>query len=269
MHISTRCPGSDCSGTALFRNTDPHSTEGSCPVCGRTWKLSGGRLNSIGPPPTEPPAEEPPSCEQLDQRATGGRDMVGLRERKKLQTYETLHHVALDMFERQGFHATTVDQIADVADVSTRTFFRYFPTKIDVLLADQPQRVAALRELLGQRPPEEPVLEAMADALTLLCQDANDRRDTLLLQARIARADPLVLRGLLAHHVEVSRTLQAFVKARVSDDRFSLRAHTASDVPFGVFCDALDHWLLHGAAGTLELPIQDMVDCLREPVDLR
>ena len=195
--------------------------------------------------------------------------MAGLRERKKLQAYETLHQVALDMFERQGFPSTTVDQIANAADLSTRTFFRYFPTKVDALLADQPQRLAALRELLGQRPPDEPVLDTMALALSLLCQDANDRRDTLLVQARIARAEPLVLRSLLAHHVEVNRTLHAFVKARESDDRFNLRTRIASDVPFGVFCDALDHWLSHGAVGTLELPIQDIVDRLREPMDLR
>jgi AcrR family transcriptional regulator len=195
--------------------------------------------------------------------------MVGLRERKKLKTYETLHRVALDLFERQGFQATTVDQIAGAADVSTRTFFRYFPTKIDALLADQPQRLAALRELLAQRAPDEPVLQSMAVALSLLCQDANDRRDALLAQARIARAEPLVVRDLLANHVEVNRTLQAFAKARVSDDPFSVRAHTASDVPFGVFCDALHHWLSHGAVCTLELPIQDIVDRLREPMDLR
>jgi AcrR family transcriptional regulator len=222
----------------------------------------------VTPRPVEPLAEDPPyDAHPLAQPSARAR--AGLRERKKLRTYETLHQVALDMFERQGLHATPVEQIADAAEVSTRTFFRYFPTKIDALLADQPQRLAALRELLGQRPPDEPVLDAMADALSLLCRDANDRRHTLLVQARIARAEPLVLRALLAHHVEVNRTLQAFAKARVSDDRFGLRAHAASDVPFGVFCDALDHWLTHGAAGTLEVPIQDMVDSLREPMDLR
>jgi hypothetical protein len=71
MHISTRCPSSDCSGTVFFRSTEPNSAEGSCPVCGRTWKLSGGRLTSIGPLPIEPPAEEPPSCEQPAHRAIG------------------------------------------------------------------------------------------------------------------------------------------------------------------------------------------------------
>ena len=71
MHISIRCPSSDCSGTALFRKTDAGRAEGSCPVCGRTWKLGGGRVASVGPLPTEPPAEEAPSCEQPAHRAIG------------------------------------------------------------------------------------------------------------------------------------------------------------------------------------------------------
>lgn len=61
----------------------------------------------------------------------------GLRERKKQRTRETVRREALRLFELHGYAQTTIDQIADAADVSPRTFFRYFPTKESVLITDE------------------------------------------------------------------------------------------------------------------------------------
>ena|SRR3984893_107910 len=64
-----------------------------------------------------------------------GEPALGLRERKKQRTRATLIDAAVELCDRQGFERTTVDQIAAIADVSPRTFSRYFPTKDAIALA--------------------------------------------------------------------------------------------------------------------------------------
>ncbi|WP_111509134.1 TetR family transcriptional regulator [Mycobacterium kyogaense] len=61
----------------------------------------------------------------------------GLRERKKRQTREAVRCAAFRLFEQLGYPNTTVEQIAAAADISPRTFFRYFPTKAALLIPDQ------------------------------------------------------------------------------------------------------------------------------------
>ena len=61
---------------------------------------------------------------------------LGLRERKKIKTRAAIRREAFRLIDEQGYASTTVEQIADAAGVSTRTFSRYFPAKEAVLLSD-------------------------------------------------------------------------------------------------------------------------------------
>ena len=68
--------------------------------------------------------------------STHDADQPGLRERKKAKTRASIREHALRLFREQGYAATRVEQIAEAAEVSPATFYRYFPTKEDVVLRD-------------------------------------------------------------------------------------------------------------------------------------
>ncbi|HEY4463706.1 MAG TPA: TetR family transcriptional regulator [Streptosporangiaceae bacterium] len=86
----------------------------------------------------------------------------GLRERKKARTRAAIREHALRLFREQGYQATTVDQIAAAAEVSPSTFFRYFPTKEDVVLQDDMDTLTA--EAFERQPAELSPVAAMRAA---------------------------------------------------------------------------------------------------------
>lgn len=93
----------------------------------------------------------------------------GLRERKKARTRASIQAHALRLFRERGYEATTVQQIIEAAEVSESTFFRYFPTKADVVLTDDfdPLLIEAFR----RQPPGVGAVRALRGAIATVAAD--------------------------------------------------------------------------------------------------
>ncbi|MYU00582.1 MULTISPECIES: TetR family transcriptional regulator [unclassified Streptomyces] len=94
-----------------------------------------------------------------------GATRPGLRERKKRRTRDALLRAALELFATQGYERTTVDEIVEAADVSQRTFFRYFASKEEVTFAVQEMVESRFIAELRRRPAREAPFEAMRRAV--------------------------------------------------------------------------------------------------------
>ncbi|MEV5747696.1 TetR family transcriptional regulator [Actinoallomurus sp. NPDC052308] len=128
---------------------------------------------------------------------------LGLRERKKLKTRRSIQEHALRLFQEQGYEATTVEQIAEAAEVSPSTFFRYFPTKEDTVLTDEYDPL--ILEALRAQPPELSPTEALRNVLRELIGEmlAADRQ-RILDRSRLMLAVP----ALRARQWEQTRETQ-------------------------------------------------------------
>ena len=134
---------------------------------------------------------------------------AGLRERKKARTRAAIREHALRLFRDQGYAATTVEQIAAAADVSPATFFRYFPTKEDVVLQDDMDilTMEALEAQPRDLSPIAAVRGAAADALAALTPDDLER---MAETTRLTMAVPEVRARALD---ELTRTIEQMGRA--------------------------------------------------------
>jgi AcrR family transcriptional regulator len=93
---------------------------------------------------------------------------TGRRDRKKSETRDALRAAAHRLFAEKGFTGTTIDDITDAADVSRRTFFRYYDSKEDLLRVDVADLLPIMLGSLRARPAQEPPLTAILGALLTL-----------------------------------------------------------------------------------------------------
>ncbi|HLF41286.1 MAG TPA: TetR family transcriptional regulator [Acidimicrobiia bacterium] len=120
----------------------------------------------------------------------------GLRQMKKERTRQELAAAALQLFEERGYEAVKVEDIAEVAQVSERTFFRYFATKEEALWPDLGERMAELAAVLACRPKDEPLLRSLRHAAVASAETYQANRAEMLPRFRLLTQTP-ALRGYL------------------------------------------------------------------------
>lgn len=194
--------------------------------------------------------------------AAGDRPRPGLRERRKALTAAELEAAAYRLFGERGFDNVTVDDIAAEADVSRRTFFRYFASKEDVLLADHFVQLARLREAMAARPGDEPIVTALRNALLSLTSDFEERKDKVIIRARLMRDTPSLQARSLVHQKLWEDAMQEMVAERLGVDPVKdLRPGVVAAAALAAMRVAFTIWLTAGCDG-------DVIALTTEALDL-
>lgn len=194
-------------------------------------------------------------------------DDEGLRARKKREQSRRIETAALDLFERDGFDATTVDAIAAAADISPRTFFHYFATKDDVVVADYADRLARVTEVLRGQPRATPPWQALTASFRAVATDYEQERPALLRRFRIMASTESVFARSLRLQVGWEDAVAEVLMSRsdAAGERPHARLMAAAAV--AAMRAAVHEWVAGGATVALPDLVQDHFARLGDGLD--
>jgi AcrR family transcriptional regulator len=137
-----------------------------------------------------------------------------IRERTRRLAQTELTSVAQDLFVAQGYDGTTVDQIAAAAGMSKRTFFRYFPSKDDLVIGKYDLFADRMAEALDERPIDEPIWESLRRVFDITLDYVQDDYQRARNEAmdEIVRSTP----QLYARYLEKMQRVQQLLIGRVA-----------------------------------------------------
>ena len=189
--------------------------------------------------------------------------MEGLRERHRKRTAADLEEAALVLFCEKGFDAVTIDDIAAAADVSRRTFFRYFASKEDVILSDHPKRLDELAAALDRRPADESPLAALRHAIISLAGSYEEQRDHMLRRFRLMTTTPALEARSLCLQRNWETAVTGMLAARMGvDPAEDLRPGVVAATTMAAMRIATANWLALGGQGDLPKIVADALDLL-------
>jgi AcrR family transcriptional regulator len=187
----------------------------------------------------------------------------GLRERHRKRTAADLEEAALTLFSKKGFDAVTIDDIASAADVSRRTFFRYFASKEDVILSDHPKRLDELQAALDRRPADEPALTALRYAVMSLADTYEDERERMLRRFSLMTTTPALEARSLCLQRNWETSVTEMLAARMGvDPAKDLRPGVVAATTMATMRVATANWLARGGHDDLPVLVAEALDLL-------
>jgi AcrR family transcriptional regulator len=169
----------------------------------------------------------------------------GLRERKKFAAKRRIQEVALDLFDERGFDNVTIEEIAEAAEVSPSSVYRYFSTKertvlwddVDVRLFDAVEREIA----------NHPPVEAMRRALSGAIAQRFDQDDDLAKRkTRYALEEPALRAALLEQTDEFTQRVAGALARALGETQDDLEPQVIASTLIGAMMTAARHWHAHG-----------------------
>ncbi|MFF9351376.1 TetR/AcrR family transcriptional regulator [Streptomyces sp. NPDC014734] len=193
---------------------------------------------------------------------------LGLRERKKLRTRITIRRATYRLIAEQGYDATTIEQIAEAAEVSPSTVFRYFASKEDIVLTDE--YGAVLEAELRERPAGEPPLASLRSVLTgALSAFLTGEEEELRQRTRLTVEVPAVRARMTQTLCDTAKLLADVLAERSGRDRDDLEVRVFVAAVLAALREVALHWGEHGGDGDLVAMVDQALDTLEGGLTLR
>lgn len=194
-------------------------------------------------------------------------DGPGLRERKKIAAMRRIQSVALDLFERDGFDAVTIETIAEASEVSPSSVYRYFGTKERIVIWDEydPLAIERIGEELARGTAMEAVHRVM-DVVVLHAFEADKER--IERRMRIAFTNPSVEAASTLQAYEMADLIAGVLAEKLDREPDSLDVQVFSHAFAGGILGGLRHWYSSGFTTPLRDVVDRVLDVLEGGLDL-
>lgn len=141
--------------------------------------------------------------------------MSSRRGRPRSTSSRALEQIALRLFTAQGFESTTIEQVAEEAGVSERTFFRYFSSKSSVLWTKFETEVDAIRAALASVPDEVPMMDAIRNAVVSANHHRVEDVPEMLLRMNLIFTVPALSSSAAEHYETWEQVISQFASRRL------------------------------------------------------
>jgi AcrR family transcriptional regulator len=187
-----------------------------------------------------------------------------LRERKKLRTRRALADAALRMFTEKGFGATTLEELADDAEVSKSTFFRFFPAKEAAAIEAEAELWSAYLTALADRELAGPILSELHQTLATAAAGLDPGWDERFLATRrLIATEPALLAYVEHYRAGVEKQVIECLAAKLNLDPEDLRLHVLAELATTAWSVSGRHWVRHGGQGGRKALIERLDDAIK------
>ncbi|MGW6282592.1 TetR/AcrR family transcriptional regulator [Kribbella sp. NPDC055071] len=183
---------------------------------------------------------------------------MGLRELKAERTRRRIVEVATDLFVGKGFDETTMEQIAEQAEVGSTTLYRYFPSK-DVIALEPMRGFLELGDALRARPRDEPLDEALGAIMLELTLLQGDDADRLAAVRRVIDNAPGPRAKLWDLIAQGRADLSAAIAERMDREAGAKDADLTALVVLITLEYAWDRWLAGGRKASREKAVEEVL----------
>lgn len=193
---------------------------------------------------------------------------MGLRERKRLQAMRRIQSLALDLFDAHGYDEVTIERIAEAAEVSPSSVYRYFGTKEQLVIWDEydPMALQAIAAELPGRSPLEALRLVVSELVVRAFEEDAERIHRRL---RLAYTHPAIEAASALQAYEMAGLIAGMVAHATGKDPDELDVQVFAHAFTGGLLGALKHWYATDFATPLRTIVEKPLAVLDEGLDLR